>query len=198
MNFSKGGGWKFLGTPVFQNELVFSAMRFVIEQMPRPFRIVELGTAKGGLTWILRQLIPEEGVDLISVDITDKVPDTVKEMFGRFGVQQEILNIFSPAGEQKVRSWVEDSLPVLLLCDNGNKVREVNMFASSLKVGDVIMCHDYAHDRKTYQEELKGKYWNCLEIQYSEIRQQLEKHNCMPFAEEQVKKAAWGCFKRMS
>jgi len=37
----------------------------------------------------------------------------------------------------------ESKGPVLLFCDGGDKVKEMKTFYSFMRIGDIIMCHDY-------------------------------------------------------
>jgi hypothetical protein len=45
--------------------------------------------------------------------------------------------------------------PLLLICDNGDKPRELALYAPGLRVGDCIVTHDYA------EEGAAGEVWHA-------------------------------------
>jgi hypothetical protein len=45
--------------------------------------------------------------------------------------------------KEKISNVMVKNKRVLLLCDNGNKIKEFNYFSNFLKPNDYIMSHDY-------------------------------------------------------
>lgn len=186
------GSWQFAGARISQNELVLPAFRSVLSLFDEPVRIAELGTYEGGLTWLLH-MIAHPHTHIWTFDNKQRVPECLLKMWGPKRIYQRIGDVFAEQGDSLIEI-LEDDKPVLLLCDNGNKVREVNMFAPYLKPGDVIMCHDYAETARVFKTEMKDRYWNHCEIRYDQISNTLESNGFMPILRERTLKAAWGCF----
>ena len=65
----------------------------------------------------------------------------------------------------------------LLLCDGGNKVREVKQFSKYLQTNSYIMAHDYAKDKYYFKEHLFDKIWNWYEIGDYKINEALNANN---------------------
>lgn len=138
-----------------------------------PDIIVELGTGDGEFTAILRKL----GIfDIHSFDIQQGnivTPGVTYYKLDIFEAKEGIINLF---GINKI----------LLLCNNGNKIREVNTFAKYLKSGDVIMAHDYADDRESFK---KFNYWRTCELTFKDVEEALTKFK--PFHHDLMIQSGW-------
>jgi hypothetical protein len=55
------------------------------------------------------------------------------------------------------------------------------------------MAHDYAPNENYFNENIKGKIWNWLEIQDSDINETCEKYNLKPFMEDDFRSIVWVC-----
>ena len=64
-----------------------------------------------------------------------------------------------------------------MLCDGGDKPKEFNIFGEHLTSGSYIMAHDYASDKDNFENEIRGKVWNWLEIQDSDIQETMDESN---------------------
>lgn len=93
--------------------------------------IVELGTWKGGFSLYLACQARERGIGFRTYDVA--APD--REIPGF--VQLDIWAQADAIGEH-----LERHSPVILLCDNGNKPREVKTFARYV-TGGLIVVHDW-------------------------------------------------------
>ena len=94
---------------------------------------------------------------------------------------------------EEIKEFIQKKGITLVLCDGGYKINEFKLISPLLKVGDVIMAHDYAHDEKVFKEEIQNKIWNWHEIQYSDIKESCEKNNLEPYMKEEFKKIVWVC-----
>ena len=56
----------------------------------------------------------------------------------------------------------------LVLCDGGNKVQEVALYAPFLKKGDFIMAHDWARDRAHHKQLKESGTWCSWESWWDE------------------------------
>jgi len=130
----------------------------------RPERIIELGTGLGGLTALLGLYGHTHECHVVTYD-NDAKDERYVELFAFLGVDRRVQDIFEKQGE--IEDMIGEEGTTLLLCDNGNKVREVNVFANALKIGDVIMAHDY-HTVMTQDPRIIGEDTVC-EICYDQI-----------------------------
>jgi hypothetical protein len=147
-----------------------------------PDTIVEFGTGDGEFTAMLRGM----GDFMIhTFDIVDCPTKTE-------GVVYHVMNIFE---NELIVSGLLKYGRVLLLCDNGNKPREVNTFAKYLKSGDVIMAHDYADDVESFRANQVNNYWDWLEIVYKDVEQSLIEFT--PFLHDQMIKSGWMSFRKV-
>ena len=148
--------------------------------------VIELGTQNGGTSLFLSDLMKlYGGGNFITFDV-NKCGVDVNQVVGDFFNDQDTINL--------VKTNIQKEGKTLLLCDGGDKSREFNAFSPFLKDGDFIMLHDYAHDDKFFNEEVKGKIWYWYEAQFSQIRESVEKYNLVPYNAAQMAVFVYGCF----
>ena len=80
-----------------------------------------------------------------------------------------------------------------MLCDGGSKKNEFRILSDYLKVGDVIMAHDYAPNEEYFQEHINNKIWNWLEIQDNDINEPSLRNNLIPYMEDDFRQVVWAC-----
>ena len=108
---------------------------------------IELGCHVGGLGTIVagrshwhrnfRYIGVDKDLSVVDSDVLRKLSIWKMDIFDR--VEEIYLN-----GTGRI----------LIYCDNGDKIREMEEFSEFLKSGDIIMCHDYYGGQKV--EGLKG------------------------------------------
>lgn len=140
-----------------------------------PDIIIELGTARGGLTSYLATKCSK----VYTYDNT--LSQERDNLLSKTTVIAKVADIFSEAIFDEIKTLIQSSGPALLLCDNGDKIREVNLFSPVLKPGDVIMAHDYAHNG------IFPAGWQWSEIAEKDVLD----HNLVPFLQDVMKDAAW-------
>lgn len=125
---------------------------------PHIKKVVELGTWLGGFSLFLKWQTEFRNIDFVTYDSVDfntpaykVIPYIKKDIFAH---QDDIANIIS-------------RVPTILLCDNGNKPREVKTFAPYLSSDSLLVVHDWGteifeKDIPNYLEELYGDF--CDEI----------------------------------
>lgn len=133
-------------------------------------RIIEIGTAYGGLPILLR-VIGFDG-ELITYNIHDELSEEVSNLFKKFSIEQRIEDVFSC---EKVIDLIQSDGTTLLICDGGNKPEEVNSFSKYLKINDLIITHDY-FDNESKFKELED-FWGVCEIMYKDIKDACELNN---------------------
>jgi|688.fasta_scaffold58201_6 hypothetical protein len=166
----------------------------------KPVKVLEIGTSSGGLTLLLRDILDNNGLEttrLVSYDVND--PKYLRHYVNEGSkIELKVENIFNHQYDklengQEVIDIITSEGVTLVLCDGGNKKNEFRILSDYLKVGDVIMAHDYASDETYFQEHINNKIWNWLEIQDSDINESCERNNLFPHMEEDFKEVVWAC-----
>lgn len=154
-------------------------------------RIIELGTACGGLTVLLKLYCLQVHADLITYDCTDY--RTCRDIFKLLGIDYRLANIRDEWTVDEINSLVRQEGVTVMVSDNGDKIREFKHFAAILKPGDFLLSHDYSPDRAIYNRE---RVWVSLEITDEDVRDVCESHNLMPYLWDTFQKAAWLCVRK--
>lgn len=157
--------------------------------------IIEIGTCRGGFTRFLKDASPNSFV--ISYDIHKQTGPE----YDSSGIDLRVKNIFN----QNMSKVVDDEAlwylsldkKKLILCDNGHKINEFNCLAKHLKVGDVIMAHDYAPTHEYFVQNLKDKIWNWCEIREDHISKVSEECGLVHYNQEEFQKIVWVCKKKI-
>jgi predicted O-methyltransferase YrrM len=166
----------------------------------KPVKILEIGTSSGGLTLLLRDILDKNNLEstrLVSYDVNDPI---YLRHYVNDGSKIELMveNIFNQQydklenGENVIDIITSDGV-TLVLCDGGSKKNEFRILSDYLKVGDVIMAHDYSPNENYFQEHINNKVWNWLEIQDSDIKESCDKNNLVPYMEDDFKQVVWAC-----
>ena len=166
----------------------------------KPTKVLEIGTSSGGLTLMLRDILDNNGLEstrLVSYDVND--PKYLRHYLDEgANIELKIENIFNNAYDklengQEVIDLISSEGTTLVLCDGGSKKNEFRILSDYLKIGDVIMAHDYAPNEEYFQEHIHGKIWNWLEIQDSDINDACLKNNLVPYMDDDFKQVVWVC-----
>jgi len=166
----------------------------------KPVKIIEIGTSSGGLTLLLRDILDGNGLEktrLISYDVNE--PSHLRHYVNKGSkIELRIENIFNNQYDklengQEVIDIITSKGTTLILCDGGSKKNEFRLLSDYLKVGDVIMAHDYSPNETYFQEHINNKVWNWLEIQDNDINESCEKNNLLPYMEDDFRQVVWVC-----
>jgi hypothetical protein len=79
------------------------------------------------------------------------------------------------------------------LCDGGCKKCEYNAIAPLLKNKDIIMAHDYSPNLEYFEQHMRDKIWNWMEINDNDINEISKKYNLVSFQQELLLNIAWNC-----
>jgi cephalosporin hydroxylase len=178
-----------------QNHHAYEAFSLLLKET-KPKTIIEIGTSLGGLTQYLKYLINEMGLDtkLITYEINGR------EHYQRMresGIDVRLENIFTENYKElknpEVIDLIQNEGTTIVLCDGGNKVEEFRILSEFLKTGDIIMAHDYAPNKKVFDEEIYMKLWNWFEINDSDILKPSEENNLIDYMKDTFNKAVWTC-----
>lgn len=143
--------------------------------------LVELGTGKGILTLFLSDIFDGK---IYTFNINDIL--MINDLISN-GVVVVRTNIFKNSSIRQIEEIIQSSGRVLLLCDNGNKIKEVRTFSKFLKKNDVIMAHDYFKDKDSRDDSI----WQSCEITQVDVEDVLKKYNLHSFYQEDFAKIAW-------
>ena len=123
-----------------------------------PQLIIELGTSWGGVTLILHECNPD--AELYSYDIEcPRKPN--KSMFNN-NVHFHLKDILSSELDELIH-LCSDNKRKVLYCDNGNKIKEIQMYAPFLNKGDILGVHDW--DKEITYEDVKEELKNFEPIE---------------------------------
>ena len=186
------GHTQYEGLIAQQHEDVFGVFKDFLADI-KPARILEIGTAGGGLTLFLRHTLPEVPIltfDVINKDYYQKLKDN--------NIEVRIENIFNHAYNtldkpQAIQSFIQQEGITLVLCDGGHKVGEFNAIAPLIKKGDFIMAHDYIKDWNDFQGNFKDKVWDWCEIEEKHIKEVSMEQNLEHYNQENFSKVVWVC-----
>ena len=128
-------------------------------------RIIEIGTAYGGLPILLRTM-GFKG-DMITYNIQDELKNDVENLFNKFIIIRVICDVFA---NEEIGGIISGKGGTLIICDGGDKPREVNTFSKYLKSGDVIITHDYFDTEEKFNSGELDEYWGVCEITYKDIK----------------------------
>jgi len=121
-----------------------------------PNIFVELGTFQGGMTLAVHEEFPK--LKIHTFDRRKYGDDKIRNKIFGDNVHFYYGDILKLSEEAKKTPYFENKLDrsktvinilnnesgkIFLYCDNGRKVREINLFSKYLKVGDIIGCHDW-------------------------------------------------------
>lgn len=168
----------------------------------RPYRILEIGTFHGGLTLMLRDILDALGLKDSTIKTYDiHEQEFLKPLVINRNVEVITKNLFnedysdfnSQKSKNEIKNFVSDNNRTLVLCDGGCKKCEFKLMSPMLKTGDIIMAHDYAPNESYFNDHIKNKIWDWLEIQDSDIQQTVEKYNLQPYYQDLAQKAVWLC-----
>jgi len=193
-------GWfPYKGITTQQHYGVESAFEKLFNQKI-PSRILEIGTAFGGLTLMLRNVLDRLTFVNTEIRTYDVEPKHYLQPYIDNGLKIDvrIKNIFNHEYSElievdEIMSFIQSEGITIVLCDGGSKKNEFKILSDLLKSGDIIMAHDYAYDKEYFDTNINGKVWNWLEIQESDIIQSCQKNNLVPYMEDEFRSVVWVC-----
>lgn len=171
---------RFLGHYMQQHEDTIPTFDRFFDKF-EPQRIIELGTSNGGFTTFLGLYAYVSDAVIHTYDKIECDPIYIP-LLNILPVTRLICNIFEK--EYAISREILRNGRTLLLCDNGNKIKEFEIFSKYLKLGDIIMVHDYVRERPE-----RG----ICEITYSDIADFCEEYNIEEFMSDLFRPVKWFC-----
>jgi hypothetical protein len=182
-----------LGMAMCQNRLAIPTWSYAMEKFP-PARIVEIGTMNGGLTCALGVHAYHLGCKVTTYE-RSKAPDERFAALAAFlGItfrdQVDMWTLAEPGGE--IHRLIAGPGRTFVLCDGGDKPRELATFARYLKAGDVIAGHDYSATNLPPE----GHPWPWGELFAEQGSVVAEQNNLEPFMQEHFDYAGWLAYRK--
>jgi len=203
----KLGWFSYKGATCWQHPDVSNKFKILFNES-KPAQILEIGTAHGGLTELIRDLLDDlhfPNTDLRTYDIN---PHYNRELLiNRIEqgskIDFRLKNIFNhPYSElaevEEITNYIQRPGTTVVMCDGGSKKNEFRILAPLLKTGDIIMAHDYAPNKEYFDTYINEKIWNWLEIQDEDIEPSCNEYNLHPFIQDELQKVAWACKRKQN
>lgn len=134
-------GWsdKYAGIPELHPLKLHSIISEILNENEQIKGIIEIGTYLGGLSCYLGAECIERGYQpLLTFD--NKVWYKPK-LFKNLNIKFIVDDVFSKKSIKLIKEYAK--IPILLICDGGNKAKEFNTFAPLLPAGSIIGVHDW-------------------------------------------------------
>ena len=179
---------------VQQNSGIFEIISRLIETT-KPSRILEIGTAMGGLPCFLNHICDSINLPckILSYDIIEY---SWYHYIRDLGIDVRVENIFLDnytRVKEEVSQFIQQEGRTLVLCDGGSKIDEFKALSGFLKPDDIIMAHDYAPSADYFNDHMYLKIWNWHEIQDSDVEECCKEYDLQPFNQEEFIQVAWMC-----
>jgi len=198
------GNFAYKGIATLQHEDAGIVFKKLFEAI-NPSQILEIGTAYGGLSLLLRDILNEIGLydtEIKTYDV-DRPPNTFQTGMdyaakNNLKIDFRLKNIFDGLESYLVEvdettNYIQQTGRTIVLCDGGKKIDEVRILSKLLKPNDIIMAHDYARNEEIFENVFKDKIWNWLAIQDSDVQEIINENNLQPYMKEEFEKVVWWC-----
>ncbi len=164
----------------------------------KPKQILEIGTARGGLTQFISWAAKENNLNthILTFDIFIYRETSWFEEMANNNVTVRIENVFSndyTQVKQEVIDYIQQDGVTVVLCDGAEKIKEFNLLSGYLKSGDYILAHDYAETREVFEKQIQNKLWNWNEIDQEQINDSCVKYNLEKYNETEFESVVWTC-----
>ena len=211
----KNGHWSFFGSFMQQTPMAVLALNKLINAHNFD-TIIEFGTHDAGLSLLFSIYCFGSKIPATSDNLNEPIlykNDTISKSPKRFytfditvrdknwssfcknlGAEIVIGDILT---NQKlideIGALITNSGKVLILGDNGNKVKEFEIYSKYLKPGDFFMLHDWSYDQSTFEENKKNNIWFSMETNFELIKDIMNANNIVQVYSNIFDKTAWFC-----
>jgi hypothetical protein len=174
-----------LGFPMQQNRLAVPTWSYAMECHP-PARIVEIGTYNGGFTVALGVHAQQIGARVVTYDVASAPHERLAPIAKFLGIEFRTADVWTI--EAEIGQLIAGSGVSFVLCDGGNKRREMFTFARYLKPGDVIAAHDYVSPGSAW--------WGWSEIGAVDGAAAAASNDLEPWLQEHFDTAGWLVYRK--
>ena len=135
-----------------QNYNALLLLNELIVSNPQIVNIIELGTARGGLSVFFGLCMQCRGGKVTTFDITNFYNDIpYAKHFESLGIdyfQKDALHKDTKKLIKGIITHAPKTKGNLLFCDNGNKPEELKYYYKIMRKGDFLLVHDYGDEIK--------------------------------------------------
>ncbi len=163
----------------------------------KPQHIVEIGTAKGGLSAFLAIWAERNACSFATFELHYAPHPSNIKIIEALGGRMIFLDVFSHEGRTTIYEMLARPGKTVVLCDGGNKPEEFRTFGPHLKPGDLIMAHDYAKDSEAFHNRINGKIWCWHEISLDQVQETMDRNDIQLCHDEIASENVWLCTKRV-
>lgn len=176
-----------LGIPMCQNRLAVPTWSYAMEVYP-PARVIEIGSYNGGFATALGVHASRIGARVFGFDRMEAPSVDLVSLAGLLGVEFRRRDIWE--AEPEIADLIRIPGVSYVLCDGGDKPRELATFAAYTKPGDVIAAHDY------HVEGSDNAWWGWGEISREAGDAVAARHDLEPWLQDHFDMAAWIVYRR--
>jgi cephalosporin hydroxylase len=185
-----------------QHENAFEVFRSFLTEI-KPKQILEIGTAGGGFTLFLRDVLNTIGLENTKIKSFEVLDQSHYNDLRNQNIEILLENIFDHSylnleRPELIQDFIQSEGTTLVLCDGGHKIYEFIKISPLLKVGDFIMAHDYVDTWENYKENYVDKIWNWCEIEEKYISEVSIEQNLIHYNKETFDKVVWVCKQKMA
>ena len=164
----------------------------------KPQRILEIGTADGGLTLALRNILDEMGMSTVPIRSFDVQSRPAYDLLISQNIEIIVENLFDESYTRLIKPdlvipFIQAPGITLVLCDGGYKVGEFHVLAPLIKPGDFIMAHDYIDTVENFQNHYFGKIWDWQEVKDSDLDSVSQEYGLLDVNQDLFKPVVWTC-----
>ena len=112
------------------------------------------------------------------------------ELIKQMGAQFFKVDCFEK--EEEIGKLIQSNGRSLILCDGGDKPKEVNVFSKYLKKGDIIMGHDFFYGKEE-DEKYLNEVWYGKELCFEDVEETFRKEDVSIVHRETFDPVVWMC-----
>ena len=146
--------------------------------------VIEIGTSFGGFSLYLYEQSIQHNWDFITYDYSkfkngiwsDRRRDLKNIWDGELKFDFRDKDVFHQDTIDEISHIIKNN-KCLVLCDGGDKPKEIQIYSQYLQSGSYIMGHDYSPSKQYHKQHHKGKVWNWLELMDSDVQDTIQEYN---------------------
>jgi len=145
INDDKTWEWytNFVGQRMQHNYWEYNIVGQTLMDNPQIRGIVEIGTGCGGLTMLLGLWGVRLGIPVVTVETVHALYKPIEKVLDKLGVEVYNKDCFIEPMPTIIYDFIADFDPVYLVCDGGDKPKELITFGPSVGEGGLVSAHDW-------------------------------------------------------
>lgn len=192
--WNEAGSTRPMGMPMCQNRLAVPIWSYAMEVLP-PRQIIEIGSYNGAFATALGLHARAIGASITTYDINPQAQEIV-EIGQALGVRYRACDVWQALSE--IALIIKHPGTTFILCDGGDKPRELDTFAGYAKPGDVIAAHDYdaVAERGDHHVPSLDRPWPWCETRKADGDRIAAARGLVPWMQEHFDLAGWLAYQK--